>query len=122
MGLFDNPVMKQVPDVEGGYAVAQSIAEKSIVLLKNEHNVLPLEARCAFTRRADWRPCRCGRAHGRRVGTGGCAGRLSRSSASAGTGPVADGEFLEPLHVAAQFTAARVDGQTSDEQSYLCFR
>jgi beta-glucosidase len=43
-GLFDNPVVKQVPDVEGGYAVAQRLAEKSIVLLKNEHNVLPLDA------------------------------------------------------------------------------
>jgi len=42
-GLFDNPVVKKVPDVEGGYVVAQNIAEKSIVLLKNEHNVLPLE-------------------------------------------------------------------------------
>jgi beta-glucosidase len=43
-GLFDNPVVKQVPDVEGGYVVAQRLAEKSIVLLKNEHNVLPLDA------------------------------------------------------------------------------
>lgn len=41
-GLFDNPVVKQVPDVEGGYVVAQRLAEKSIVLLKNDHNVLPL--------------------------------------------------------------------------------
>jgi beta-glucosidase len=41
-GLFDNPVIKQVPDVESGYVVAQRLAEKSIVLLKNEHNVLPL--------------------------------------------------------------------------------
>jgi len=43
-GLFDNPIVKQVPDVEGGYAAAQRIAEKSIVLLKNEHDVLPLNA------------------------------------------------------------------------------
>ena len=43
-GLFDNPVEKRVPDVEKGYAVAQSLAEKSIVLLKNERHVLPLEA------------------------------------------------------------------------------
>jgi beta-glucosidase len=42
-GLFDNPVVKQVPDVEGGYVIAQKLAEKSIVLLKNEHHVLPLE-------------------------------------------------------------------------------
>lgn len=42
-GLFDNPVVKQVPDIEGGYVVAQRLAEKSIVLLKNERNVLPLE-------------------------------------------------------------------------------
>jgi beta-glucosidase len=44
VGLFDNPVKPQVPDVERGYALAQSMAEKSIVLLKNEHNVLPLAA------------------------------------------------------------------------------
>ena len=44
VGLFDNPVVKQVPDVERGYALAQSIAEKSIVLLKNDRNILPLEA------------------------------------------------------------------------------
>ena len=42
-GLFDNPVVKQVPDVEGGYVIAQRLAEKSIVLLKNEHHILPLE-------------------------------------------------------------------------------
>ncbi len=44
VGLFDNPVQMQVPDVEHGYAVAQGLAEKSIVLLKNEHTVLPLGA------------------------------------------------------------------------------
>jgi beta-glucosidase len=43
-GLFDHPVVKQVPDVDRGYAIAQSIAEKSIVLLKNSRNVLPLAA------------------------------------------------------------------------------
>jgi beta-glucosidase len=42
-GLFDHPVVKQVPDVERGYALAQSLAEKSIVLLKNSHGVLPLD-------------------------------------------------------------------------------
>ena len=41
-GLFDKPVRTQVPDVESGFAVAQSLAEKSIVLLKNRGNVLPL--------------------------------------------------------------------------------
>ena len=43
-GLFDHPVVKQVPDVERGYRLAQSIAEKSIVLLKNSGGVLPLDA------------------------------------------------------------------------------
>lgn len=42
VGLFDNPVVKQVPDVEGGFMLAQKLAEKSIVLLKNGGNVLPL--------------------------------------------------------------------------------
>ncbi len=41
-GLFDNPVVRQVPDVDGGYAIAEKMAEKSIVLLKNQHHVLPL--------------------------------------------------------------------------------
>ena len=43
-GLFDHPVQNEVPDVEKGYAVAQKIAEKSIVLLRNERQVLPLAA------------------------------------------------------------------------------
>jgi beta-glucosidase len=43
-GLFDHPVRKKVPDVEGGLAIAQTMAEKSIVLLKNEKGVLPLDA------------------------------------------------------------------------------
>jgi len=42
--LFDHPVVRQVPDVETGYRVAQEIAEKSIVLLKNQNLVLPLSA------------------------------------------------------------------------------
>jgi beta-glucosidase len=41
-GLFDHPVQMQVPDVDRGLALAQSIAEKSIVLLKNQGSVLPL--------------------------------------------------------------------------------
>ncbi len=43
-GLFDHPIVKQVPDVERGYALAQSLAEKSIVLLKNVPSVLPANA------------------------------------------------------------------------------
>lgn len=43
-GLFDYPVKDQVPDVEGGYRIAQEIAEKSIVLLKNQNSVLPISA------------------------------------------------------------------------------
>ena len=42
-GLFDHAIVKQVPDVEAGAAFAQSVAEKSIVLLKNDKHVLPLD-------------------------------------------------------------------------------
>ena len=42
VGLYDHPVKTSVPDVEGGYRLAQSLAEKSIVLLKNT-GVLPLQ-------------------------------------------------------------------------------
>jgi beta-glucosidase len=41
-GLFDNPVVRQVPNVEGGRAIAKRIAGESIVLLKNANGVLPL--------------------------------------------------------------------------------
>jgi beta-glucosidase len=41
-GLFDHPVAPQVPDVARGMKIAQEIAEKSIVLLKNNGEILPL--------------------------------------------------------------------------------
>lgn len=44
-GLFDYPVARQVPDVEEGYRIVQQIAEKSIVLLKNQNGLLPLSER-----------------------------------------------------------------------------
>ena len=46
-GLFDHPVVRQVPDVAGGLAIAEKMADKSIVLLKNERHVLPLGPRSA---------------------------------------------------------------------------
>jgi beta-glucosidase len=42
-GLVDFPIQKSVVDVLGGLETAQRIEESSIVLLKNEHNVLPLD-------------------------------------------------------------------------------
>ena len=41
-GIIDIPIRRSVVDVEGGLVIARRIAEESIVLLKNEHNVLPL--------------------------------------------------------------------------------
>ncbi len=43
-GLVDNPVKKSVVDVAGDLAIAQHVEEQSIVLLRNEHNQLPLSA------------------------------------------------------------------------------
>jgi beta-glucosidase len=42
-GLVDYPAQKSVVDVQGGLETAQRIEESSIVLLKNEHNLLPLD-------------------------------------------------------------------------------
>jgi beta-glucosidase len=44
-GLYDHPVVRQVPDVDRGAALAQSVAEKSIVLLRNQNHLLPLSER-----------------------------------------------------------------------------
>jgi beta-glucosidase len=41
-GVVDDPPHKSVVDVEKGLEVAQHIEEKSIVLLKNNHDVLPI--------------------------------------------------------------------------------
>jgi len=42
-GIVDFPDARSVVDVLGGMEIAQRIEEKSIVLLKNEHAVLPLD-------------------------------------------------------------------------------
>jgi beta-glucosidase len=41
-GIVDNPMQKGVVDVSGGLEIAQQLEEKSIVLLKNEKAILPL--------------------------------------------------------------------------------
>lgn len=43
-GIVDNPIEKGVVDVEGGLDIAQHLEEKSIVLLKNDKAILPLNA------------------------------------------------------------------------------
>jgi beta-glucosidase len=43
-GIVDDPVQKSVVDVEGGLEVAQHLEEQSIVLLKNDGGILPLNA------------------------------------------------------------------------------
>jgi beta-glucosidase len=43
-GVVDHPIEKGVIDVEGGLDIAQHLEEKSIVLLKNDKAVLPLDA------------------------------------------------------------------------------
>ena len=43
-GVIDDPPVKSVVDVLGGFDVAQRIAEQGTVLLKNDHGQLPLDA------------------------------------------------------------------------------
>src|SRR6202051_501645 len=43
-GVIDDPPVKSVVDVQGGFEVAQKIEEQSIVLLRNENSLLPLDA------------------------------------------------------------------------------
>jgi beta-glucosidase len=42
-GIVDYPVVRSVPDVEAGLRATQQIEEQSIVLLKNDHDQLPLQ-------------------------------------------------------------------------------
>jgi beta-glucosidase len=41
-GVVDDPVQKSVVDAEGGLEIAQHLEEQSIVLLKNDNGILPL--------------------------------------------------------------------------------
>jgi beta-glucosidase len=43
-GIVDDPIEKGVVDVRGGLDIAQHLEEKSIVVLKNENSILPLNA------------------------------------------------------------------------------
>ncbi len=43
-GIVDHPIEKGVVDVQGGLDIAQHLEEKSIVLLKNDKAILPLDA------------------------------------------------------------------------------
>ncbi len=43
-GVVDHPIQKSVVDVMKGFHVAQKVEEKSIVLLKNEDHILPLNS------------------------------------------------------------------------------
>ena len=43
-GVVDDPPQKGVVDVEGNLDISQKIAEQTIVLLKNDHGILPLDA------------------------------------------------------------------------------
>src|SRR5271169_3780194 len=42
-GIVDYPTKKSVVDVEGGFDIARTLEEQSIVLLKNEKSLLPLD-------------------------------------------------------------------------------
>lgn len=43
-GVIDDPPQRGVPDVEGGFEISRKIEEQSMVLLKNDHAQLPLDA------------------------------------------------------------------------------
>ena len=43
-GVIDDPPQKSVVDVERGFEVARTLEEQTIVLLKNDHEQLPLDA------------------------------------------------------------------------------
>jgi beta-glucosidase len=43
-GIVDHPVQKSVVDVENGLDIARRLEEQAIVLLKNDHQQLPLDA------------------------------------------------------------------------------
>jgi beta-glucosidase len=44
-GLVDNPIKRSVIDVEANLEIARKIEEQSIVLLRNEKNLLPLDSK-----------------------------------------------------------------------------
>ena len=43
-GIVDYPIEKGVIDVEHGFEIAQHVEEQSIVLLKNDKEILPLSS------------------------------------------------------------------------------
>jgi beta-glucosidase len=76
-GVIDNPPVRSVVDPFQGLEDAQHIAEESIVLLKNDGDLLPLDAARVHVHCADRIACRRGRSLRRRFGAGGPARRRS---------------------------------------------
>ena len=73
-GVVDDPPVKSVVDVLGGFDVAQRIAEQGAVLLKNDHGQLPLDAAKIHSHRGHRAPCGCGHDFRRRVRAGRSSG------------------------------------------------
>ena len=121
-GLFDNPVVKQVPDVEGGYTVAQKLAEKSIVLLKNEHDVLPLNAASLHSVVLIGGHADVGVLTGGGSAQVDAPGRLCSSSSTRPAGRESHGKSSQTSSLVTEFALARADGQTAFQQSHLCLR
>ncbi len=48
-GVVDDPPKKQVPDALGGAALARTLEQRAMVLLRNEHATLPLDAHAVKT-------------------------------------------------------------------------
>ena len=121
-GLFDNPIVKQVPDVEGGYTVAQKLAEKSIVLLKNEHDVLPLDAASLHSVVLIGGHADVGVLTGGGSAQVDAPGRVRSSSSPRSAWSGSHGKSSQTSSVVTEFAIARPDSQTAFHKDHLCLQ
>ena len=107
-GVIDHPRQRGVIDPFAGLEVARKIEEGSIVLLKNEHNLLPLNRATKTIAvigqdsvdRGDRRAFRCGHDLRRRLGAGGSSRRQCNFTTGTGRHALAGADLVS--HFAAQ--------------------
>ena len=104
-GIVDHPIQKGVVDVLGGLDVAQSIEEKSIVLLKNEKADSSAELGQDQEHRNHRRPCRRGHDFRRRLSPGGPTRRQCDYASRTGRYALAGPHLVS--HIAAQGAAGK---------------
>ena len=115
-GVVDDPPQKGVVNAEKGLEVAQRVEEKSIVLLKNDQAVLPIDPSRIHSIAIIGGHADVGNDLRWRVGAGGPAGRQRHYASRPGRNPLAG------PHLVSDLSAQSPASKTAEHKDRVRFR